>query len=70
MSKKTKKVVYHVQCNSDPEHIIEKVIEIEEGSENTETNVQAYCPLCKEHVTATIQGKVVPDQDILRKFID
>lgn len=70
MSKKTKKVVYHVQCTYDSEHVIEKVFLIEEGSENTETKVQAYCPFCEKHVTATVQGQVVPDQDILRKFVD
>ncbi len=66
--KKTKKVVYEIQCQSNPEHILEKVIEIEEGSEKFETEIQAYCPKCDKYVKAIVQGKLVPDQDILRKF--
>ncbi len=66
--KKTKKVVYAMQCQSNPEHILEKVIEIEEGSEKFETEITAYCPKCKEYVKASVQGKLAPDQDILRKF--
>ena len=66
MSKKTKKVVYEVQCNEG--HTFEKVFEIEEGSENIKTKVQTYCPHCEKYVTYAIQGKVVPDQEVLRRF--
>ena len=66
--KQSKKVVYHVQCSHNPEHIFEKVFEIEEGSENKESKVQAYCFKCDKYVTVSVQGKVIPDQDILRKF--
>jgi len=66
--KKTKKVVYAMQCQSNPEHILEKVIEIEEGSEKFETEIEVYCPKCDKYVKASVQGKLVPNQDILRKF--
>jgi hypothetical protein len=66
--KKEKKVMYQVQCAYNPDHEFEKVFEIEEGSENKETKVEAFCPYCDKKVTVTVKGRVVPDEDILRKF--
>ncbi|HEX9655132.1 MAG TPA: hypothetical protein VGA99_15605 [bacterium] len=65
--KKTKKVVYHVQCAFDPKHVFEKVIEIVEGTENKQSQVEAYCPLCDKFVTVTVQGET-PTTKTLRKF--
>ena len=65
---KTKKVVYNVECAYNEEHVFEKVFTIEEGSEKIETEIEAYCPFCDKMVTVTVQGKVIPDESILRKF--
>ncbi len=65
---KIKKVKYNVQCAHNPEHNFEYVYNIEEGSEKTESDVQAYCPYCDDFVDITIKGKVVPDDTVLKKF--
>lgn len=61
---KSIKVLYTVSCPCGEQ--FEKSFEIEEGSEKVSTDVQAFCPFCGEYVTATVNGKVVPDIDILR----
>jgi aspartate carbamoyltransferase regulatory subunit len=65
--KKVKKVVYNVQCAYNPEHIFEKVFEIQEGSEKIDSELEAYCPYCDKFVSIEIQGKPPPDE-LLRKF--
>jgi len=64
-----KKTKYTVRCVKNPEHIFDKVYDIEEGSEDSKTNeVLAYCPYCDAEVGIEIQGKVPPDVDMLRRF--
>ena len=65
---KEKKVLYMVQCAFDPEHEFEKAFTVEEGSEQKETKVEAFCPFCDKRVMATVKGKVVPEESILRRF--
>ena len=66
--KKTKKVVYKVQCFYNPEHVFDKVYAIEEGSTETESQVEAFCPFCDNIVSIQVQGKVIPDEKLLRQF--
>ncbi len=66
--KKMKRVVYQVQCALNPKHVFEKVYLIEQGSENKQTDVNVYCPLCDAYVDITIQGKLVMDEVILREI--
>ena len=66
--KKTERVLYNVECAFNKEHIFEKVIEIKQGSENSKTELQAYCPFCDELVNYKIQGEAVPNAAILKKF--
>lgn len=64
-----KKVVYKILCPCKRKEVFEMTFEIEEGSENVATEVQAYCPFCdQEEMTVTVQGKVVPDEELLRKY--
>ncbi len=65
---KKKKIKRNVQCANNPDHIFEKVFDIIKGSEDTETEIQAYCPYCDDHVDITVQGIVPPDVDILKRF--
>ena len=65
---KVKKVIYQVECANNPKHIIEKFFEIKDGSEHLQTEVQVYCPQCDDWVTATVQGKFVPNQEIVKRF--
>ncbi len=65
--KKKKCVKYTVQCANDNKHIFEKVYTIKDGTEDVESDVNAYCPKCDEFVDITIKGEVEPDS-ILRKF--
>ncbi|MDY6933814.1 MAG: hypothetical protein SVZ03_06280 [Spirochaetota bacterium] len=60
--------MYNVECAFNKEHIFEKVIEIEEGSEDSELEMQAYCPFCDELMNIKIQEKAVSNAAILRKF--
>ena len=62
-----KRIKYKVLCANNPEHIFEKVVDIIEGTENTESEIQAYCPYCDDFVDITIQGELPPDT-ILRKL--
>ncbi|MCB0264955.1 MAG: hypothetical protein KDH95_22535 [Calditrichaeota bacterium] len=61
---KSIKVLYTVSCSCGEQ--FEKAFEIEEGSVQISTDVQAFCPFCGEYVTATVKGKVLPDIEILR----
>ena len=65
---KAKKVVYNVVCANDPTHEFKKIVYIKPGSEDQESQIQAYCALCNDTVTITIRGEHVPDQDVLRRF--
>jgi hypothetical protein len=62
---KYKRVVYEVQCAFNPEHIFEKVIEVEEGGKPTQTEIDAYCPFCENYTRVTIQGEIGPDDILL-----
>ncbi|MFQ5589287.1 MAG: hypothetical protein ACE5F7_10655 [Nitrospiria bacterium] len=64
----SKKILYEVQCAFDAAHRFEKTFAIETGSEQTETEVEAFCPYCNKQVTVAVEGKVVPDAALLRKF--
>ncbi len=66
--KKAKRVLYSIECAYDPSHVFEKVFKIEDGSEDMESEVQAYCPYCQKHVTTTIKGKAPTDESLLREF--
>jgi hypothetical protein len=41
---------------------------IEAGSEHVQSEVEAFCPFCDKMVTVTVQGKLIPDAALLRKF--
>ena len=66
--KKTKKFIYQVECSEDASHVFEKIFEIEEGTENVTTEVQAFCPHCNDYVNVNVQGRMAPDQEIMKKF--
>lgn len=64
--KKTEKVYYQVICHNNPDHVIEKCFEIEEGTEEIDTKVEIYCSQCDDFVSFQIKGKIPKDQDVLR----
>jgi len=66
--KKVKRMLYHVRCARNPEHIFPKVFFIEADSEQKESHLDVYCPFCDDFVAITVQGKVIPDEKLLRKF--
>jgi len=67
--KKTKTITYLVVCPNNPEHEFPKTFEIIEGTENSvESEVEAFCPFCSEKLVVTIQGKLKPDTELMRKF--
>jgi hypothetical protein len=66
--KKGKKVIYKVRCSFNSKHFFHKAFTVEEGTEHTETKAEAYCPFCDKWVSVTIQGKLIPDKELIRKF--
>ena len=65
---KRKRVVYEVVCPSNSEHVFPVAFEIEPGSENVESEAEAYCPQCDAFVRVTVKGKLPPNAEILRRF--
>jgi len=65
---KHKRVVYEVVCPKSPKHVFPIAFEIEEGSEKVQSKVEAYCPTCDTLVQVTVKGKLIPNQEIMRKF--
>lgn len=62
-----KEVLYQVRCPKG--HEFQKTIPIVEDSEKTETSdMQAYCPVCDEMVEFTVEGEVILNTEVERKF--
>lgn len=64
--KQTKKVYYQIICHNNPDHVIEKCFEVEEGSEDIDTEAEVYCSKCDDFVSFKIKGKIIKDKDVLR----
>jgi hypothetical protein len=64
--KKTKKVLYNVQCAFDEKHVFEKVLEVEVGTESVESEVDAFCPSCNKMVSIMVKGKVAMNTSVMR----
>jgi hypothetical protein len=65
---KRKRVVYKVVCPNNSEHVFPFAFEIEPGTENVPSKVQAYCPRCDNFVQVLVMGKPPEDKEILRRF--
>jgi hypothetical protein len=65
---KSKRVVYEVICPNNPKHVFPFAFEIEPGSENVQSKVQAYCPQCDAFVQVTVKGKLPPNVEVYRWF--
>ena len=68
--KPKKRVLFNVQCQSDPKHIFEKVFELEENRERPgkETEVDAFCPYCNKIVEVTVKEKAPLNEEIIKRF--
>ena len=66
--KKTTRVKYRVQCDSDAGHIFEKIFKVEEGGGEVESVVEAFCPYCDRLVPAAVKGKARLDEEA-RRFL-
>ena len=65
---KRKRVVYEVVCPNDPKHVFTRAFEIEPGSEDVQSKVEAYCARCDAFVQVTVKGKAPLNKEILRRF--
>lgn len=65
---KSKKVVYNVQCPHNTEHLFQRELLIEDGTENVVSTVEAYCPWCEVMLNVEVQGRLVPNKKIIMKF--
>ena len=64
---KTKTV--NVICEFNPDHIIEKNIEIQNGTQKTTSStINAYCPFCDKWTNGQVQGEMVVNDSVLREF--
>ena len=66
--RKTRKVVYNVQCSYNVDHVFEKAFDVEKGSEDKQTQIETFCPFCEKIVKITVQGKVALNTELLREF--
>lgn len=66
---KHKRIAKQVVCPKNPQHVFTFVFEIEEGTEEVQSKVEAYCPYCDNFVQVTVKGKP-PETVILRRFKD
>jgi phage terminase large subunit GpA-like protein len=61
------KVIYKVKCphckNEFP-----LVVEVEEGSSETISNADVYCPHCNKVVKVKVEGKLVKDAEVFKRF--
>ncbi|ETR72313.1 MAG: hypothetical protein OMM_07590 [Candidatus Magnetoglobus multicellularis str. Araruama] len=58
-----------VVCECNPDHIIEKDIEIKPGTEETTTaTINVYCPFCNKFTNGEVHGEMVPDDSLLREL--
>jgi hypothetical protein len=63
--KKTLKVV----CEFNPDHIIEKDIEIIPNTEETTTStINVYCQFCNKFTNGEVHGELIPDDSLLREL--
>lgn len=65
---KREKVVKEVVCPNNPKHVFPFAFEIEAGSENVQSKVEAYCPRCDAFVQVTVKGKLPRNEEVLRRF--
>jgi hypothetical protein len=61
-------ITYTVICPFDKKHKFPVVVEVEDESEGAPDSLEEYCPFCDKFVRVTIDKKLVPDVDTLRRF--
>lgn len=58
-----------VICEFNPDHIIEKDIEIKADSEEQSiSTINVYCPFCDKWTNGIVKGELVPDVTMLREL--
>ncbi len=62
------KITYTVICPNNNKHELLLVSDVESGSDDTQSSVDIYCPDCDQYVRAEIQGKLIPDTEVLREY--
>jgi len=63
-----KKITYTVICPFDKKHKFPVVLEVEDEAGSAPDSFEEYCPFCEKFVRVTIEKKLVPDVDTLRRF--
>ncbi len=61
------KITYNVKC-PHCEKKFPLVVEVEEGSSETKSNADVYCPHCDRVVKVKIEGKLMKDTEVFRRF--
>lgn len=62
------KVTYTVICPFDQAHKFPVVLEVEDEKEGVPDSFEEYCPFCDKPVRVTIDQKLIPDVNTLRRF--
>ena len=60
-----KKQKYKVTCSKDATHTFERVIDVD-TDKKVENELVVFCPFCETQQKITVQGKVEPNDAILR----
>ena len=62
------KVTYTVICPFDKKHKFPVVLEVEDEKQGVADSFEEYCPFCDKFVQVTIDKKLAPDVDTLRRL--
>jgi len=63
------KITYSVICPFDPTHKFPVVVdEVEDKKKRANDTLEEYCPFCEKFVRVTIEKKLKPDANTLRRF--
>jgi len=63
-----KEVTYTVVCSANPEHKFPVTFEIEDNSKGAPDSADVFCPFCGTMVRVKVEGKLVHDAEVHRKF--
>ena len=61
-------ITYSVICPFDSNHKFPVVLEVGDEKKGVADTFEEYCPFCDKFVQVTIDKKLAPDADTLRRF--
>ncbi|MCP4130201.1 MAG: hypothetical protein GY754_04385 [bacterium] len=62
------KITYTVICSNDKKHRFPVVVEVKDGTEETQSTFEAQCPFCDKYSSVTIEGELAKDVTTQREL--